>query len=557
MRRKLSGNLDCAKLFKMILRVLFLAAASFFVYMLAGGQEISVPSEQLRIFLQSDKNGEGSYLFLPSFVSLSDIAVRLPEGEEDGKIVSCEETGDIEAQKDEQQAYNGGAAARGASEDRVLVQAENQVFEAEVLQSQHMPCLWVETEEPLGELEADKEKESGGKLTLYLPSGQKAFQGELESMHGHGNSTWYENKKSWQIKLSEKASLLGMNPAKKWLLISNVKDPSMMRNKLFLDMAKECGLPGALSCEWTDLYVNGEYQGLYLLSEKVDIASGRLEIGDLEGENKELNGDVKSYQNYTLAGAEETLLQGWFLYENPENIEGGYLLEMEYPVRYAAEPSKFLTRNGQHVVVKSPAYASVEQIQYIYAFVQDFESALFAEGGCLPEKEALDLDRAGISYTEMMDMDSFAGRYVLDEISKNIDANSSSVFFYKPRYADRLYAGPVWDYDLALGNGGGWGEADDLRKPEGFYVNLTGWSKTLYEKAEFYAAVEKCYRKSYRPWLEKFLETGYDAYKEQMRAAAEMDNRYRGIDTWEEGTEEMRAFLEKRKIWLDGQWENS
>lgn len=554
MRGRLLGYRDLAKISKTVLRMLFLAVASFFAYILAGGQEVSLPAEKLQIALQSDKNGEGCYLFLPSFAGVSDVAIWLPEEGKAGRLIECE--GGIAGGSGEKgrQSYDGGVAECGASKGRVLVQSGERVLEAEVLQSRNMPCLWVETKEPFEELEADKEKESGGTLTLYLSGGRKAYQGEIEAMHGHGNSTWYENKKSWQIKLSAKASLLGMKPAKKWLLISNVKDPSMMRNKLFLDMAKECGLPGALSCEWADLYVNGEYQGLYLLCEKVDVASGRLEIGDLEAENKELNGDVESYQNYTLAGEEETLLQGWFLYENPVNIEGGYLLEMEYPVRYAAEPSKFLTRNGQHVVVKSPEYASVEQIQYIYAFVQDFESALFAKDGCLSEEEALDQGRTGVFYTEMMDVDSFAGRYVLDEISKNIDANSSSVFFYKPRYADKLYAGPVWDYDLALGNSGGWGEADDLHKPEGFYVNLAGWNRVLYEKPEFYEAVRKNYQKSYSLWLEKFLEEGYDAYKEQMKAAAEMDNRYRGISAWEEGTEEMREFLKKRKIWLDGQW---
>ena len=269
-----------------------------------------------------------------------------------------------------------------------------------------------------------------------------------------------------------------------------------------------------------------------------------------------MNGDVASYMNYTLAVGDMTLLQGWFLPENPQNIAGGYLLEMEYPERYAAEPSKFQTRNGQHVVVKNPAYASVEQIQYIYAFVQDFESALFAGDGYLPAGEELEQSRAGIAYTEMMDMDSFAGRYVLDEISKNIDANSSSVFFYKPRYADRLYAGPVWDYDLALGNSGGWGEADELHEPEGFYVNQAGWSRVLYEKPEFYASVENCWQMRYDPWLEEFLRKGYEEYKEQIRAAAQMDNCYRGIDTWEEGAEEMRLFLERRREWLNGQWNN-
>lgn len=548
MRKKFSGYLDFTKLFKTIWRVLFLAAASFFVYISAGGQETVWQAEKLRICLQSDKNGEGNYLFLPSFVSLSDVTVRLPEGEEEGKVVPYEEAGDILTPNSGRESY------AEASNHKVLIQTENRTLEAEVLQSQNMPCLWVETEEPFIELEADKEKVSAGRLTLYLPGGRKSFQGEVETMHGHGNSTWYENKKSWQIKLSEKASLLGMAPAKKWLLISNIKDPSMMRNKLFLDMAKDCGLPGALSCEWADLYVNGEYQGLYLLSEKADIAPGRLEIGNLEAENKALNGDVTGYQNYTMAEGEETWLQGWSLPENPENIEGGYLLEIEYPIRYAAEPSKFRTGNGQYVVVKSPAYASAEEIQYIYAFVQDFESALFEEDGYLHAGEALDPGRVGTSYTEMMDMDSFAGRYVLDEISKNIDANYSSVFFYKPRYADKLYSGPVWDYDLALGNSGGWGEADELHDPEGFYVNQTGWNKALYEKPAFYEAVEKCYQENYSLWLEKFLEEGYDEYKEQIKAAAYMDNRYRGIDTWEEGTEKMREFLEKRKNWLDEQW---
>lgn len=513
-----------------VLRMLLLAMASFFVYDLTGAPE-AASAGKLTIYLQSDKNGEGCYLFLPSFAGVSDIDIRMPGGQSEGEVFFSKDQPDM-----------------------VSVRAGDQRMEAEVKRSENMPCIWIETKEPLDELEADKERESAGRLKVFSSGGRINWQGEIEAMHGHGNSTWYENKKSWLIKLSGKASLLGMAPSKKWLLISNVKDPSMMRNKLFLDMSKECGLPGALSCEWADLYVNGEYQGLYLLSEKVDVAPGRLEIGYLEDENKELNGDVAGYMNHTMAVGDTTLLQGWFLPENPDNIEGGYLLEMEYPVRYAAEPSKFLTRGGQNVVVKSPAYASVEQIFYIYSFVQDFESALLAADGYLPSGEALAAGRTGISYTEMMDMDSFAGRYVLDEISKNIDANSSSVFFYKPRYADRLYAGPVWDYDLALGNSGGWGETGSLHDPKGFYVNSAGWSRMLYEKPEFYAAVEESYQKRYAPWVETFLEKGYEEYKEKIEAAAKMDNCYRGIETWEEGAQEMCGFLEDRKRWLDSQW---
>lgn len=531
-RQKRKGK-DYLKVSWIVMRILLITAASFFVCILMGSRW-AVPAPEVQICLQSDKNGEGSYLFLPSFAELSNVRVWVPEEQAEGEILSGED-----------------------STGKVLVRTKTGEREVQVCRSGNMPGLFVETREPLSELEADKENCSEGKFAFFLSDGEEACRGEIAVMHGHGNSTWYENKKSWLMELPKRTSFSGMTPARKWLLISNAKDASMMRNKLFLDMARDCGLPGALCCEWVDLYINGEYQGLYLLSEKVDVAAGRLEIGDLEQENKQLNGDVTECQNYTIPGEEETLLQGWFLPQNPKNITGGYLLEMEYPVRYAAEPSKFITRNGQHVVVKSPAYASVEQIQYIYAFVQDFESALFARDGHLPPGEELDLDRAGISCTELMDLDSFAGRYVLDEISKNIDANSSSVFFFKPRYEDRLYAGPVWDYDLALGNAGDWGDAENLKNPEGFYVNQSGWSGAFYEKPVFREAAEKCYREKYGPWLAEFLEEGFDARREQIRQAAEMDNRFRGIGSWEEDTEEMRIFLERRKAWLDEQWGES
>ena len=78
MRGKLLGYQDVVKIMKMMLRVLLLAAASFFVYILAGGREIPVSAEKLRISLQSDKNGEGCYLFLPSFARLPDVTVLMP-----------------------------------------------------------------------------------------------------------------------------------------------------------------------------------------------------------------------------------------------------------------------------------------------------------------------------------------------------------------------------------------------------------------------------------------------------------------------------------------------
>ena len=102
MRGKLLGYQDVVKITKMMFRLLLLPAASFFVYILAGGREIPVSAERLRISLQSDKNGEGCYLFLPSFARLPDVTVLMPKGQEEGIIVSYEETGAAPAQREKQ-----------------------------------------------------------------------------------------------------------------------------------------------------------------------------------------------------------------------------------------------------------------------------------------------------------------------------------------------------------------------------------------------------------------------------------------------------------------------
>ena len=130
-----------------------------------------------------------------------------------------------------------------------------------------------------------------------------------------------------------------------------------------------------------------------------------------------------------------------------------------------------------------------EQIHYIFGFVQNFEDALYDEKG---------INESGISYLTYMDLESFAGRYVLDEITKNIDAGYSSYFFYKPRYVDKLYAGPVWDYDTAFGNAG-----EQWESPDGFYVNQSNWSEQFYQKTEFREEAIRQYREIYAPYLEQ------------------------------------------------------
>ena len=189
-------------------------------------------------------------------------------------------------------------------------------------------------------------------------------------------------------------------------------DGSNMRNALMLDLAKDAGLEYTPDAEWADLYLNGVYQGLYQISEKVETGAGRVVI------------DVSE------SGSGET----------------GYLFLMEDASRYeTAEGGKFTTDGGQTLVIKSPELADKEQTAALESLVQGFENAAVSPDSVDPD--------TGKALTELIiDLDSFVKKYLIEEISENSDAVTNSQYFYKKRESPLLYAGPAWDYDNALGH---------------------------------------------------------------------------------------------------------
>ena len=93
-----------------------------------------------------------------------------------------------------------------------------------------------------------------------------------------GNSTSSGAKKPYNIKLSSKKDVLGMGRAKKWCLLANLYDKTMLRNKLSYDFAAEIGMDYVSSCEFAELYLNGVYRGCYLLTEAVEIGETRVDL---------------------------------------------------------------------------------------------------------------------------------------------------------------------------------------------------------------------------------------------------------------------------------------
>ena len=398
--------------------------------------------------------------------------------------------------------------------------------------SEGLPALYITTESGgLTYIEGNKNRKEAGYLMLRGADGALLYGGALEHIKIRGNSSVTFVKKNYQIKLQTGASLLGFGKAKKWILTGNYRDKSCLRNQLMLDLAMEMGLPYTPEHTMAELYINHEYRGLYLFSEKVEIDDDRIDIPDLEAQTEELNGgDLSRFKTIGPRKATRGSFKGYEIPEDPEDISGGYLIEYEsYLVRYKQEKSAYTTRKGAVVVVKSPEYASRAQMKVISHLVQAFENAVFAKDGKDPG--------TGLHYSELMDVPSLTAKYMLEELCKNYDGNSSSQFFFKPADAvsPKLFAGPAWDYDSTFGSYAQKRNARYVLSGSGMWISTGAknyWYPQLYTRPEFREEVCRLWNGRMRTAVEVLLGTrppeegsvlrSIDDYAEAIRDSAEM-----------------------------------
>ena len=145
--------------------------------------------------------------------------------------------------------------------------------------SEHIPAVFIETESGTSDLiNNDKNIREAGTITVLEPDGSISLEHTLEYIKGRGNTSYTEfDKKPYQIKLTESAPFLGMDPGKKWVFISNSADSTLVRNALSRSLAKHLGLAQSEEGTFVDLYLNREYMGNYYVVEKIEVQENRLE----------------------------------------------------------------------------------------------------------------------------------------------------------------------------------------------------------------------------------------------------------------------------------------
>ena len=384
-------------------------------------------------------------------------------------------------------------------------------FEYQVvfMKSANLPSIFIETQSGSMEyLHENKDNKESGQICIVEENGNLEYNGKLEFISGRGNSTWGYEKKPYNIKLKNTKALLGMDQGKNWYLLPVYIEKDRMNTKVAFNIASELGLSFTPECTWIDLYLNGEYNGNYLLCESITVDEGRIAIHNLEEENKAKNPNIEESEVFTTdfyKGCELT---------HGDNVNGGYLIEKDIPGRYNDEISGFQTASGAYFILKSPEHASREQVEYIMNYFQTIENMIVNN---TPD------------YANYIDLDSFAARFLVEEISLNWDADVTSMFFYKNNDSNLLYAGPVWDFDSSMG----WGRGDYHNWSNYEYsilnalneradVNNLSWHTMLYENEEFYNKVVAEFRELL-PYMETLLETTIDEYADTVRASTLMD----------------------------------
>ena len=371
-----------------------------------------------------------------------------------------------------------------------------------------LPVLTVETEG--GKKIKSKEKYLKASFVLIDEAGGYASGGC--KIRGRGNTTWRTRelyKKPFLLKLNEAAPLLGFPAADKWVLMANTADKTQLRNRYAERLAARVWdkSPWTPQSRCLSLFVNGRYEGLYALTEKIEAVQGRLPIAEEDGS---------------------------FVFEVNSRLNKDY---------------NFRSSRGVPFSVRTAGYALLREDEFgpRQAIIQQAEDALFSGDG---------------SWRALLDEETFADWYLINELTKNHDARFQSSCYLWYDAADRkIRMGPAWDFDIACGNIS-W---DGCEEPAGFWISGASWFTELLKDEGFVTLVR-------RRWFEKrsALDKSLVWLTEEagsLRPAVMLNDAvwknighrqwphapgWKARKTYESELQYMTDWLTKRIAWLDG-----
>ena len=244
-------------------------------------------------------------------------------------------------------------------------------------------------------------------ITILKTDGSIDYTNEKLQIRGRGNSTWGYPKKPYALKLDSKAAILGMPKHKRWVLLANWMDRTLMRNDVAFQISKQTGLAWTPRGKFVEVVLNGKHMGNYYLCEQIKVNENRVNIAEMK--ETDLDGDA---------------------------VTGGYLMELDV---YYDEVNKFKSAIRRlPYMFKEPDEDVLQpaQLNYFRNYIDKMESVMYSDNW-LDTRE----------YANYMDLESFVDWWFVYELTMNGEPNHpKSSYMHKDRLG-KLTAGPVWDFD--------------------------------------------------------------------------------------------------------------
>lgn len=319
-----------------------------------------------------------------------------------------------------------------------------------------LPVVYINTEAPI---ESKTEYVSGTGYVdgLQLPGFESlgsVMQPLPLQIRGRGNWTWSDafDKKPYKIKFEKKQSPLGLSKSKHFALLAHHDGPvAFFRNATGFWLAKQLKLPYTPSEQPVELVLNGQYEGLYFLTETVRVQDTRVNITE--------------QQDYE---------------EDAAKVTGGWLLEIDNNIsdKQIRYPVDHLDLLHFKITYHSPENLSAVQYDYLYGQISEIIRSVF-----VADKQSTDWER-------IIDMPTLARFYMVEEVLDHTEAFQGSCYFYKDLGETRWKFGPVWDFGHAF---------NDWHPKQQFMYDLdNGWERNIMHEIAKYPRFQQEVRRVWR-----------------------------------------------------------
>ncbi len=400
------------------------------------------------------------------------------------------------------------------------------------------------------------------------------YSGAMQ-IRGRGNYTWVHDKKPYKIKLDTKTDVLGMGTSKHWVLLAEYMDPTHLRNEIMPELSRMVDMEYTADSKAVAVVLNGEYNGVYHLSENVRIADDRVNIYDWEGtaediakalyKEKKASGMTKTDRDNLedqLVQNLEWITSGKFTWDGtsypvsdyvqlPDRIDGGYLLELDtYDAYHVEQISDFNTDADQPIQFKSPEYAVTNSEMYNYAknYVQSFENAVSADD------YYTEYDGLQKHYSQLFDMDSLVKYWMILELSSNCDGMRYSNYMYQD-FGGLFKMGPAWDFDWTW-NASYVVPTDEWWTDQNYYNQSVHWYKHLVKDPYFITKVYELYQANKEKFASVSADGGlYDTLSEKYGVSSKADLvKWHPDQNYETELAKTKEYITSRFSWLEQQF---